>query len=48
MASRNPARAAGLSDKGEIAIGKDADLIVLSPELEVIRTYLNGVGIFGQ
>jgi len=36
MASRNPARETGLSDKGEIAIGKDADLVVLSPELEVL------------
>ena len=47
MASRNPARETGLSDKGEIAIGKDADLVVLSPELEVLQTYVNGVEIFG-
>ena len=38
---------AGLTDKGEIAIGKDADLVVLSPELEVLQTYVNGVEIFG-
>jgi N-acetylglucosamine-6-phosphate deacetylase len=43
MASRNPARETGLSDKGEIAIGKDADLVVLSPELEVLQTYIAGV-----
>jgi N-acetylglucosamine-6-phosphate deacetylase len=43
MASRNPAREAGLTDKGEIAIGKDADLVVLSPELEVLQTYVGGV-----
>ncbi len=36
MASRNPAREIGLESKGEIAIGNDADLIVLSPELEFI------------
>jgi N-acetylglucosamine-6-phosphate deacetylase len=48
MASLNPAREAGLSDKGEIAVGKDADLVVLSPELEVMRTYVNGVEIFVQ
>jgi len=48
MVSRNPAREAGLTDKGEIAIGKDADLIVLSPELEVLQTYVNGVEIFGR
>ncbi len=42
MASLNPAREAGLADKGEIAAGKDADLVVLSPELEVLRTYVAG------
>ena len=46
MASLNPARSAGLPEKGEIAIGKDADLVVLSPELEVVQTYVNGVEIF--
>jgi N-acetylglucosamine-6-phosphate deacetylase len=43
MASLNPARAAGLLEKGEIAIGMDADLVVLSPELEVVQTYVAGV-----
>jgi N-acetylglucosamine-6-phosphate deacetylase len=43
MASCNPARETGLTDKGEIAIGKDADLVVLSPELEVLQTYIAGV-----
>jgi len=42
MASLNPAREAGLGDKGEIAVGKDADLVVLSPELEVLQTYVAG------
>ena len=42
MASLNPAREAGLPDKGEIAIGKDADLVVLSPELDVQQTYVAG------
>jgi N-acetylglucosamine-6-phosphate deacetylase len=48
MASLNPAREAGLSDKGEIAIGKDADLVVLSPELEVVQTYAAGAKIFAR
>jgi N-acetylglucosamine-6-phosphate deacetylase len=48
MVSRNPAREAGLTDKGEIAIGKDADLVVLLPELEVLQTFVNGVEIFGR
>ena len=47
MASLNPAREAGLADKGEIAVGKDADLVVLSPELEVLQTYVAGVQSFG-
>jgi N-acetylglucosamine-6-phosphate deacetylase len=42
MASLNPARDAGLADKGEIAVGKDADLVVLSPDLEVLQTYVAG------
>src|SRR6266581_6512753 len=46
MASLNPARSAGLPEKGEIAIGKDADLVVLSPELEVVQTYFAGEEIF--
>jgi N-acetylglucosamine-6-phosphate deacetylase len=46
MASLNPARETGLPDKGEIAIGKDADLVVLSPELEVMRTYVAGAVSF--
>src|SRR5438874_109517 len=43
MASVNPAREAGLANKGEIAVGKDGDLVVLSPELEVLQTYVAGV-----
>jgi N-acetylglucosamine-6-phosphate deacetylase len=42
MASLNPAREAGLANKGEIAPGKDADLVVLSPELEVLQTFVAG------
>ena len=48
MASLNPAREAGLADKGEIAVGKDADLVVLSPELEVLQTYVAGARIFAR
>jgi N-acetylglucosamine-6-phosphate deacetylase len=42
MASRNPARQIGLSQKGEIAIGKNADFVVLSPQLEIERVFLAG------
>ena len=48
MASLNPAREAGLADKGEIAVGKDADLVVLSTELEVLQTYVAGARIFAR
>jgi N-acetylglucosamine-6-phosphate deacetylase len=31
-----------------LAIGTDADLIVLSPELEVLRTFVGGDEIFSR
>lgn len=46
MATRNAACAIGLKTKGELTIGTDADLIVLSPELEVQRTFANDEEIF--
>jgi len=46
MATENPARAVGLERKGRLAIGTDADLIVLSRELEVLRTFVGGDEIF--
>jgi N-acetylglucosamine-6-phosphate deacetylase len=46
MASRNPAREIGLSEKGEIAVGKDADLVVLSRDLQVEQTFFAGVSSF--
>ncbi len=39
--SRNPARLMGLN-KGEIAVGRDADLIVVSDELELLYTIAAG------
>src|SRR6186997_1127887 len=39
MATENPARAIGLETKGRLIVGADADLLVLSPNLEVVRTY---------
>jgi len=45
-ATRNAARAIGLKKKGQLAIGTDADLIVVSPDLEVRRTFAAGEEIF--
>ncbi len=42
MATENPARAVGLETKGRLAVGADADLVVLSPELEVSHTFVGG------
>ncbi len=42
MASRTPARLIGLSDRGEIAVGKRADLILMNEDLSVDRVILCG------
>jgi len=45
MAGTNPARLYGLNDRGEIAIGKRADLIlfkIIDNELVIKQTYVNG------
>jgi N-acetylglucosamine-6-phosphate deacetylase len=46
MATANPARAIGLGTKGHLAIGADADFVVLSSELEVLRTFVRGEEIW--
>jgi N-acetylglucosamine-6-phosphate deacetylase len=46
MATDTPAFAIGLNNKGQFKIGGEADLVVISPELEVLRTYLAGEAIF--
>jgi N-acetylglucosamine-6-phosphate deacetylase len=42
MATENPARAIGLETKGGLMVGADADLVVLSPQLDVVRTLGRG------
>ncbi len=42
MASANPARVLGLRDRGEIAVGKRADLAVLNSDLNVQYTLVGG------
>ncbi len=39
MATETPARAMGWRSKGVLAEGMDADLVLLTPKLEVVRTY---------
>jgi N-acetylglucosamine-6-phosphate deacetylase len=44
LAARNPARMAGFADEaGSLAVGRSADITVLSPENEVVETILRGV-----
>jgi N-acetylglucosamine-6-phosphate deacetylase len=47
MATDNPARAIGLT-KARVAVGAEADLVVLSSELEVLRTFAGGKEIFSH
>jgi N-acetylglucosamine-6-phosphate deacetylase len=47
-ASRNPARAARIANKGILAAGADADFIVLNPAGEVLRTFVGGVESWAQ
>jgi len=42
-ASQNPARVARIANKGVLAVGADADFVVLSSEGEVLRTFVGGV-----
>lgn len=38
LVSYNPAQAAGLSDRGEIAVGKRADLVCVAEVQDVLQT----------
>jgi N-acetylglucosamine-6-phosphate deacetylase len=46
MATANPARALGLSNKGKLKLGADADFVILSRDLEVRRTLIAGERVF--
>jgi N-acetylglucosamine-6-phosphate deacetylase len=48
MATENPARAIGLATKGRLGVGADADLVVLSPEFDVVRTFRCGQQIWSR
>ena len=46
MASANPARALGLTTKGRLEAGADADFVVLSPDLRVLKTFVAGEAVY--
>ena len=46
MASEVPARVLGLSRKGRLAVGADADLVLLDAELAVVATYGRGRSLY--
>jgi len=48
MATQNPARAIRIETKGTLNVGADADLVVFSPELQVLRTFAAGKEIWSQ
>ena len=45
MATVNPASALG-SSKGRIEVGADADFVILSPKLEVMKTFVGGKRVY--
>jgi N-acetylglucosamine-6-phosphate deacetylase len=48
MATDTPAFVIGLTNKGQFKIGGEADLVVISPELEVLRTFVGGQEVFSS
>jgi N-acetylglucosamine-6-phosphate deacetylase len=48
MATENPARAIGIETKGRLIVGADADLAVISPQLNAMRTYRCGEQIWSH
>jgi len=47
MATAVPAARLGLADRGRLAVGRRADLVLWSEELELVSTLIGGVIAFG-
>ena len=45
--SRNPARLLGLTRKGELTAGMDADIVYLDDDFNVRATFVEGRQVFG-
>ena len=48
MATSNPAKLLGLKSLGEVKVGAKADLAVLSRDLEVVATYIEGTKVYAS
>jgi N-acetylglucosamine-6-phosphate deacetylase len=48
MATQNPARAIRIKTKGTLKVGADADLVVFSPEPQVLRTFAAGEEVWSK
>lgn len=48
MATENPARAIDLQSKGRLVVGADADFVVLSPQLDVMQTFIGGEEVWSS
>jgi N-acetylglucosamine-6-phosphate deacetylase len=48
MATETPARSMGWKSRGALEIGRDADLVVLTPDLEVVGTFCGGAALRGS
>ncbi|MFV0479072.1 MAG: N-acetylglucosamine-6-phosphate deacetylase [Anaerorhabdus sp.] len=48
MSSRNPAIVYGAKSKGELAVGKDADFVIIDDQYNALSTYREGVCIYNK